>query len=315
MNPEAMGRRDFIKTAGIGSGIALGTLPIGKGILNDAVAAPTSGKETSTMKLGMVTYNMGKDMDCDALIALCMATGVAGVELRTTHAHKVETDLNAEQRTAVRLKFEQSGIAIAGIGTAFEYHSNNPTELEKNITGSIAYAQLAADVGAPGIKVRPNGIPRGENPEITLERIGKAWGRVATAAANLGVEVWMEVHGAAETRSLPNIRKMLDYADHPNAKVCWNSNAGEADENGSIRSNFELVKHAIGEVHITEIGVYQYPWQELFLLLAEIGYSGYCLAEIQYNPEPERFMRYYRTLFDLYTGQYRYPNPELYAKA
>ena len=28
------------------------------------------------MKLGMVTYNMGKDMDCPTLIKFCKATGL-----------------------------------------------------------------------------------------------------------------------------------------------------------------------------------------------------------------------------------------------
>jgi len=272
--------------------------------------APTA---PASIRLGMVTYNMGKDMTVVKLIRLCEATGLAGVELRTTHAHGVEVSLSAAERAEVRKKFEDAGIAIAGLGSAFEFHANDPDELEKNIQGAIEYAQLAADVGAPGIKVRPNGIPKDEDPEITLERIGKAWGRVAAAAADKGVQVRMEVHGAEQTRSLPNIRKMLDYADHPNARVCWNSNASDMDEQGNIRANFDLVKHAIGLVHITEIGVYQYPWQELFTLLKEINYTGFCLAEIAYNPEPERFMRYYKTLFDLYTGGYRYPNPDVYA--
>ncbi len=264
------------------------------------------------MKLGLVTYNIGAEMSCDELIALCRNAGVEGVELRAEHAHGVGPALSADERVAVRNKFEDAGIAIAGLGTIYEFHSDDPAVVEENIAGSIEFAKLAADLGAPGIKVRPNRIPDGEDPEITYERIGKAWGSVAAAAADMGVQVWMEVHGAEETRSLPGVRKMLDHADHPNARVCWNSNPGEEDEQGSIKQNFDLVKHAIGEVHITDIGVYQYPWQELFDLLKSINYTGYCLAEIQANPEPERFMRYYKTLFDLYTGTYKYPNPGVY---
>ncbi len=301
-------RRHFLQATGLGVSVALGA---SNGV---ASAAPETAAEPTalSMKLGMVTYNMGKDMTVVRLIRLCKASGLAGVELRTTHAHGVEVTLSAAERTEVRKQFEDAGIAIAGLGSAFEFHSNDPDELEKNVQGAIEYAQLAADVGAPGIKVRPNGIPRGEDPAITLERLGKAWGRVAAAAADMGVQVRMEVHGAEETRSLANIRKMLDYADHPNALVCWNSNASDMDEHGDIRANFDLVKDAIGLVHITEIGVYQYPWQQLFNLLKDINYTGFCLAEIAYNPEPERFMRFYKTLFDLYTGGYRYPNPEVY---
>jgi sugar phosphate isomerase/epimerase len=305
---DSLNRRHFMMLAGTGLG-AVGALG-SRASAEEAsipVTAPVSG-----MKLGMVTYNMGKDMSCEELIAFCKKTGLSGVELRTTHAHGVEISLNGEERARVRSLFQDSGIEISGIGTACEYHSSDSDEVEAQIQESIDFCKLAADIGAPSIKVRPNGVPKGEQVEKVLERIGLSWGRVAKAAADVGVEVRMEVHGPEPTRSLPNIRKMLDYADAPNATVCWNSNQGEEDEQGSIKSNFDLVKHAIGQVHITDIGVYQYPWQELFTLLQASGFSGYCLAEIQYNEQPERFMRYYKTLFDLYTGQYRYPNPGVY---
>jgi len=304
-----LNRRNFLQTAGLGVGLTT----LGGVACTASAAQDTTTATPATMKLGMVTYNMGKDMSVDQLIALCKAAGLAGVELRTTHAHGVEVSLSPEERADVRKKFADSGVIIAGLGSAFEYHSDNPEEVEKNVRDSIEYAKLAADVGASGIKVRPNGIPKREDPEITLERIGKAWGKVAAAAADVGVQVRMEVHGAEQTRNLANMRKMLDYANHPNATVCWNSNASDMDEQGSIRANFDLVKHALGQVHITDIGVYQYPWQELFTLLKENNFGGFCLAEIAENPDPERFMKYYRTLFDLYTGGYRYPNPGVYA--
>lgn len=258
------------------------------------------------MKLGMVTYNMGKDMALPDLIAFCEKTGLEGVELRTSHAHGVELELSKAQRAEVKKQFEDSPVEIAGLGSTYEYHSADPAEVKKNIEGSMAYAQLAADVGAPGIKVRPNGFPEGVDREKTLEQIGNALRQVATFAEGLGVQVRLEVHGK-DTSQPPNIRKIMDYANHPNALVCWNSNASDMDENGSIETNFNLLKDKIALAHITEIGVYQYPWQDLFNRLKGIDYQGYCLAEIAYNPEPERFMKYYRTLFDLYTGNYRFP--------
>ena len=259
------------------------------------------------MKLGMVTYNMGKEMTCPQLIKFCQETGLKGVELRTTHAHGVEVELTKEQRAEIKKLFQDSGIEIAGLGSAFEYHSKDPAEVKKNIEGSIAYAQLAADIGAPGIKVRPNGLHKDVPVEQTCQQIGKALRQVAVFAEGIGVQVRLEVHGGGGSAEPPNIRKMIDYADHPNALVCWNSNSGEQDEKGSIQTNFDLLKDKIALAHITEIGVYQYPWQQLFNNLKAMNYQGYCLAEIAYNPEPERFMKYYRTLYDLYTGNYRYP--------
>lgn len=302
---EKFSRRNFLRTStgAAALGITAGaTLPV--------LAAPAAAHETPTgppYRLGMVTYNMGKDMDIDELIKFCTETGLKGVELRTTHKHGVEVSLSAPERDSVKKKFQDSPIVIAGLGSTYEFHAQDPGEVKKNIDGAKEYAKLAADVGAAGIKVRPNGLFDDEPADQTCERIGKAWGEVAAFAADLGIEVRMEVHGGKGSALPVNVRKMFDAAGHPNAKVCWNSNKSDQDENGDITANFDLLKHAIGEVHITDIGIYQYPWQQLFDELKAIGYTGFCLAEIGYNPEAERFMKYYRTLFDLYTGQYRFP--------
>ena len=260
------------------------------------------------MKLGMVTYNMGKDMDVPKLIAFCQETGLEGVELRTTHAHGVEVELTKDQRAEVKKMFDDSPVEIAGLGSAFEFHSDDPADVKKNVEGAIEYAQLAADVGAPGIKVRPNGLQLDKDipAEKTCEQIGLAMRQVAVFAEGVGVQVRMEVHGRLSCDP-KMVRLMMDAADHDMALVCWNSNQQDMDENKSIDWSFDLLKHKIALVHITDIGVYQYPWQDLFNKLQGIDYKGYCLAEIGYNEEPERFMKYYSTLFDLYTGNYKWP--------
>ena len=111
------------------------------------------------MKLGLVTYNMANNWDVPTIIENCAATGFQGVELRTTHAHNVEVNLSANERQEVRKQFEDSPIELAGLGSAFDYHSTDAEEVRQNIEGTKEYAQLAADVGAPGVKVRPNGLP------------------------------------------------------------------------------------------------------------------------------------------------------------
>jgi sugar phosphate isomerase/epimerase len=108
---------------------------------------------------------MAKDWDVPTIIENCAATGFQGVELRTTHAHDVEVNLSADERQEVRKRFEDSPIELAGLGSAFDYHSTDPDEVRQNIEGTKEYAQLAAAVGAPGVKVRPNGLPEGVSTE------------------------------------------------------------------------------------------------------------------------------------------------------
>ncbi len=252
------------------------------------------------MKLGFVTYQIGRDWDVPTIIDMCGRSGFTGVELRTTHAHGVEASLSSSERRDVRKQFEDGGVDIVGLGTAFEYHAVDPAEVRRNIEETIDYAKLAADLGCPGVKVRPNGLQaeKGIPEEETLEQIGKAVGECAEAADDLGIQIRVEVHGR-DTQVPRRMRTIMDHADHPNARICWNSNFGEVVD-GSVEANYRLLSHKIGLVHITEIYRAEYPWRELFKLLAADGYEGYTLAEIGHSLEPERLMGYYRALWQAY---------------
>lgn len=251
------------------------------------------------MKLGFVTYQIGAEWDVPTIISMCKATGLSGVELRTTHAHGVEVELSALERADVRTKFADAGVEIAGLGSAFEFHAVDPAVVRENIDGTISYAKLAADLGCPGIKVRPNGLQTeaGIPEEQTLEQIGLALRECAQAAADLGVAVRIEIHGH-ETQEPRRMRTIIDHADHENACLCWNSNPGEM-VNGSIDDAYEMLRHKIGLVHITELHN-SYPWRDLFAKLHRDGYTGYTLAEIPANPYGERILRYYRTLWEAF---------------
>ena len=243
---------------------------------------------------------MAKDWDIPTIIERCGATGFQGVELRITHAHKVEVNLSAQERREVRKQFEDSPIELAGLGSAFEFHSPDADEVRQNIEGTKAYTQLAADVGAPGVKVRPNDLPEDVPLQATLEQIGLSLRECGAFAKVLGVQIRLEVHGG-QTSHLPHIRTIMEIADHDNVFVCWNSNPREV-ENGSVKSSFDLVKDWIQLVHINELHRREYPWRELFALLKGSRYDGYCLAEIPGSSDPIRVMNYYGALWEAWCG-------------
>src|SRR5262245_27921354 len=124
-------------------------------------------------QLGIVTYNIARDWDLDTILKRLEALKYAGVELRTTHAHGVEINLTKDRREVVRKRFEDSPVQLAGLGSAFEYQSADPGVVLQNVEGTKEYVRLAHDVGAPGVKVRPNGIPRGADLDATLRQIGR----------------------------------------------------------------------------------------------------------------------------------------------
>ncbi len=249
-------------------------------------------------QLGIVTYNIAKDWDLDTIFKKLEALGYEGVELRTTHAHKVEVDLNKARREEIRKRFEDSVVQIAGLGSTFEYQATNPDLVRSNIEGTKEYIRLAHDIGAPGVKVRPNGIPKGADLDATLRQIGRALHEVGEDADDFGVQIRVEVHGAV-TQELENFAKILRYADHPNVYACWNSNPTDV-KNGTIKDTFALVANRIQEVHLRDLTDETYPWRELFALLKAQNYEGFTLAEIPESRDPDRVLKYFRALWMAY---------------
>jgi sugar phosphate isomerase/epimerase len=250
------------------------------------------------LQLGIVTYNIAKDWDLPTILQRLEALHFAGVELRTSHKHGVEVTLNAAEREDVKKRFDDSPVELAGLGSAFEYQSSDPAVVARNIEGTKAYVRLAHDIGSPGVKVRPNGLAKGVEPEQTYEQVGKALREVAQDASDFGVEIRVEVHGGT-TQLLPNFARILAHANHPNVFTCWNSNPTDV-VNGSIAENFQLVAPTIREVHLRDLTDETYPWRDLFQRLTASGFQGYTLAEIPESPDPERVLRYFRSLWIAY---------------
>ncbi len=251
------------------------------------------------MKLGLVTYNMAAQWDVATIIKNCRETGFEGVEFRTTHKHGVEDTLTATQRAEVKKQFADSGVVPYCVGTACEYHAPDAAVLRQQIEASKRAIQLAADIGMEGVKVRPNNLPDGVPEEQTLEQIGRAFREVAAAGSDAGVAVWMEVHGR-QTCRVDRMRRIVDVADHPNARLTWNCNGGETDASGSIGASFALLQHKIGCVHIHELWPASvYPYAELFRLLRGIGFTGWTSYEGSGSSDPLTVMRCYRRIWEL----------------
>jgi sugar phosphate isomerase/epimerase len=295
MKRELTRRSFLLSTSAAGAGMA--TLG---GESRPVVAA---GAATSAiLKVGIVTYNIAKDWDVPTIIKNCAETKFEGVELRTGHAHGVEITLSPQQRSEVKKRIADSPVRIAQLGSTYEFHSLDPAVVRKNIEGCKAYIQLAADVGAPAVKVRPNGLQTkaGVPVEQTLEQIGKALHELGQAGADQNIEVRVEVHGSGTSRPA-YIQKIMEIADHPLVTVNWNSNQTDM-EGGTLEENFARLAKKVRHVHMRDLFVEEYPWRKLLSLLSGIKFSGYCCAEIPESGDPIRVMKYFRALFLAYQG-------------
>ena len=237
----------------------------------------------SKMKLGLVTYQWGKDWDLPTLIANCEKAGLLGVELRTQHAHGVETSLSASQRTDVKKRFADSSVTCLGYGSNFDYHHADQAVVRKNIEGTKEYLKLCKDIGATGIKVKPNGLPKEVSKEKTIAQIATSLNEVGQYASDIGQVIRVEVHGK-ETQQIPNMKAIFEQVTEKSVKMCWNCNDQDLMSPG-LDANFKSVKKWFGDtVHIRELNVGDYPYQQLMDLFVGIKYNGWILLEARTKP-------------------------------
>ena len=67
-----------------------------------------------------------------------------------------------------------------------------------------------------------------------------------------------------------------------------------------VKSAFALHAAADLKDHDIPVAAILQAMADLFARLTKSGYSGYTLAEIPANDDPERLLRYYKALWDAY---------------
>jgi sugar phosphate isomerase/epimerase len=282
-------RRTFLSsTAGAAAAAALA------GPLAETLFAQPKG---SNIGFGLVTYMWGADWDLPTLISNCEKSGVAGVELRTTHAHGVEPKLNEKEREAVKRRFADTSVVLVGLGSDERFDNPDPAKVKAAVAATKEFLRLSHDVGGSGVKVKPDSFQKDVPHEKTIEQIGKALNEVGEYAAGFGQQVRLEVHGGCA--ELPTIKAIMDIATDPNVAVCWNSNAQDLQGKG-LEYNFNLVRKRFGAtLHARELDTKDYPFPKLIELLVQTDYEGWILMEASSKPADRlAALKAQRKLFD-----------------
>ncbi len=237
-------------------------------------------------RFGLVTYLWGQDLSLPRLIDSCHSSRLEGIELRTTHAHKVEPALTPGQRLEVKQRFDDSSVTCVGIGSNEKLHHANPAQLKAAIDATRAFLKLSADIGGSGVKVKPDHCPPGEERERTIERIGTSLQQLGEEAADMGQEIRLEVHGSCAP--LPLIERILEIADHPAVGACWNCNDSDLSGDG-IENNFSRIqKRLASTLHVRRLDEKRYPYPKLFGLLRQAKWDGWMLLEAHDRPPEAR---------------------------
>jgi len=120
--------------------------------------------------------------------------------------------------------------------------------------------------------------------EKTIAQIAASLNEVGQYASDMGQLIRVEVHGK-ETQKLPNMKAIFEQVTEKSVKICWNSNDQDLLAPG-LEENFYSVKKWFGDtVHIRELNVGDYPYQQLMHLFAKMNYDGWILLEARTRPD------------------------------
>jgi sugar phosphate isomerase/epimerase len=249
------------------------------------------------VKLCLLTFNLGRDFELDELLEVCDRYGYEGVECRAqaNHGHGIELDTTAEESAEIKEKFAAARVNLAGISTGARFESLDPEERQKQIDISKQFIDLAADVGAPRIRVFGNAFPEGADKDEVVENVGHALREIAEHAEGTGVDCNLEMHG--DFYRWQYTLRAVEIADHDRIGIVYNCDRRETAW-GPISTFIEPVAQYLRHVHLHDIESPDYPYQDLFRILRNMGYGGYLSLEASPSEDPERVLGLYARLYE-----------------
>ena len=247
------------------------------------------------MKLSLLTYLLGKDMTLDELIDVVRSARIDGLEVRAEadHKHGIELDLTQPQRGAVRGTLEDARVPLSCLATGCRFEFLEKEKRQAEVDRAKQYCDLAADVGAPMIRVFGNAFPEGSDEDEVIENVGHCLRDIGEHAETRGVDVGLEMHG--DFYYWEYALESVDIADHP--RVCIVHNCDPREMNfGPISCFYDPVRDHIRHVHMHDLES-DYPYKALIGMLKRDGYGGYMSLECSDSDDPKRVIGLYAALW------------------
>ena len=179
------------------------------------------------------------------------AYGYAAVELRAIGG---ELDLlkrpefQPEKIEATRRWFVDQSLPICCLDTSCRFDSVDAEERRREVEVAVRYAELAARLGAPLIRVFPDTIQPKATANQTRDNIASCLREVGKRVPS-GVRVGMETHGDFARGQIA--AEIMRLADHPNVVLIWDI-ANSTAAGDSIKDAAREVAPYMEHVHLRD---------------------------------------------------------------
>lgn len=220
-----------------------------------------------------------------------------GVELRGVEG---EMDLPrarpfvAAQLEVTKKELAGHGLTVPCLGTSCRLHEE---EVEKNLDEARRNIDLAAELGAPYIRVFGDRLPQDETRDRVVDRIVDGLMTLGEYAQGAGVQVLIESHG--DFSRTDDLVEVIHRASHPRVQVLWDVHHPYRFHGEPVAETYGKLHDRIRHVHLKDssptgdgpryclVGEGDTPIEESLQLLQSGGYGGWIAYEWEKKWHPE----------------------------
>jgi sugar phosphate isomerase/epimerase len=251
------------------------------------------------MKLAFSTLGC-PDWDLRQVAEAARKWGYDAIELRALNGSLDllgRAEFVGVQLLATRAFLERAGIKICCVDTSCTFHTPDANERVKQMQMALVHAELAADLGAPLIRVFPDKIQPGAQREETRDWIADCLRSIAERMPET-VNVGLETHG--DFARAEAAAEIVRLAGHAKVKLIWDV-ANSVAAGDTIEVAGEIVAPHLAHVHLRDAkpvarsehwlpvlaGHGRVSFAKALSVLKDLKYDGYVSFEWEKYWHPE----------------------------
>ena len=245
------------------------------------------------MKLAFSTLACPK-WSLEQIIKVARRHGYEGLEFRLLNGEILSADLDKTTRNEVYAQCTAAGLKIICVDTSIKIATQNSEGRTAQIRDGMAYLEMAAEWGAPFIRVfggTPEGTPKAEALKASIECLTTLakWGE------EMGIKVLLETHDAFSSSAA--VMEVLNHV--PQAGALWDTlhpyRVGEqpAETATCLGGRYHHIhikdgRRTNGESwDLTLLGEGDVPIPAILSTLQSQGYNGWLSVEWEKKWHPE----------------------------
>jgi len=241
------------------------------------------------------------DWDFQRITDFAVQNDYTGIELRgllrEMDLTKCKEFNTAESRSATMRVMKGKGLQFVDLGSSANMHVADATERKRNLDDGRRFIDLAEQINCPFVRVFPNGLPKDQDRNQTIDLIIKGLLELGDYAKGSKVSVLMETHG--DLTKTDDLEAIMQSAHHEHTGLVWDVTNMWTITKESPVEVYERLKKYIRHTHIKDAklvdGKVQYvlmgqgevPIFQAIDALAKGGYKGYYSFEWEKLWHPE----------------------------